>query len=943
MTLPASCVVKIPDSLTLEEAATIPVAFLTAWYALRHLGRIRNGERVLIHAAAGGVGLAAVQVARLAGAEIFATAGSESKRGYLRSLGICHVMDSRTLGFADEIAELTGGRGVDLVLNSLAGDALLKGIDCLAPGGRFVEIGKRDIYQNAPIGLRPFRRNLSFFAMDLAAITAEQPDLVQAMFAEVVECFRKGDLKPLPFQTFPVSEAASAFHHMARARHIGKILLNLSDLPSSCSRKSGSIKDGSVLVVGGFSGFGLEVARWLISRGAGHLVLASRRGMDTDNAESILAELQCSGTRVTVIKADVSVEQDVQGLFEQIKMECPPLKGIMHSAMVIDDQTIAAQTPAAFRRVIAPKVDGAWNLHLYSRACPLEFFVMFSSVAALIGNPGQGSYAAANAFLDGLARYRHGLGLPGLAIQWGAISGAGYVSRDFHLQQSLEAGGLEGIASTEATLALGRLIDGDLPNAGVVRIDWQTAARRMPRLLAAAAFGEVVDALTELPESRAAAFFRMASDERVEAIAGELRDQLARILRTPADTVGIRTPLGDLGLDSLMSVELSNHIEQHTGHSLPANSVHPATTLLRIAETLSAMFVAGSTKSPEPQSVPLVHLDVASAPIVSDPEAAEPSSLPAISVKHRLEAALLHILIAALRGGSIASGHARLRRITLLLRLVLRQDLLWARQNLKLVFGPNLSGNERNRLAALAFENHLLSYVEGLRANEVVATFKNSGRLLEARNAGRGVILCGIHLGSWEPVLRTGPVSGIPIAGVYRRAHNPLSDLVFQDIRKAYGIEWVPSHDVTAITQCLKRNMVVGLMTDLNTVSGGIEADFLGVPAMCPAGPARLARVTGTVILPVVSIRTAPGEADVQFLPAIAPADPAETTRALNAAFEPWILEFAEQYNWLHPRWRTRPGGSTWDLNTSQEEFETARTCDFYVPSRRLRTLLRSV
>ncbi len=290
-TMPAALVLRKPARICFGEAATIPIAFLTAWYALHHLGRMKKGDRVLIQAATGGVGLAALQLARLAGAEIFATAGSAEKRDFLRAQGVQHVMDSRSLAFADEVRAITGGRGVDLVLNSLAGEAISAGISILATGGRFLEIGKRDIYQNSKIGLRPLRNNASFFVIDLAQLMRDEPPLVASMLKRLLPMFASGKLHPLPFRVFRASQVTGAFRHMSQARHIGKIVLSMENdpvvpIPAPVVKPMRFRADASYLITGGLGGFGLKIAEWMLGNGAGYVVLASRSGAATDEARA---------------------------------------------------------------------------------------------------------------------------------------------------------------------------------------------------------------------------------------------------------------------------------------------------------------------------------------------------------------------------------------------------------------------------------------------------------------------------------------------------------------------------------------------------------------------------------------------------------------------------------------------------------------------------------
>jgi NADPH:quinone reductase-like Zn-dependent oxidoreductase/malonyl CoA-acyl carrier protein transacylase/SAM-dependent methyltransferase len=418
-TTPARFVRRKPDGLMLEEATTIPLVFITVYYALHHLARIQKGDKILIHAAAGGVGLAAIQLARHAGAEIFATAGTSEKREFLRAIGVGYVMDSRSLTFADQIMELTGGNGVDIVLNSLAGEALPKSLSILAPYGRFVELGKRDIDQNNKLGLKPFQNNLSFYSVDLDRLCAERPDYVESILEEVMALFENGTLHPLPYRIFPITDVVNAFRHMAQARHIGKVLVSL-DSPEFITPHSEEPisfrQDGTYLITGGLGGFGLVVAKWLFENGAGQLVLIGRSGAAKPAVQEAVKSLQKAGMNLRVMKADVSREEDVARVLNEIHKSMPPLRGIIHAAMVLDDESLVKLDRERFHKVIAPKVLGAWNLHTQTLGDPLDYFIMFSSFTSLIGGSMQGNYAAANTFLDMLAHYRRTRNLPALRL-----------------------------------------------------------------------------------------------------------------------------------------------------------------------------------------------------------------------------------------------------------------------------------------------------------------------------------------------------------------------------------------------------------------------------------------------------------------------------------------------------------------------------------------------
>ena len=579
LTIPAGFVLPKPARLTHQQAATIPVAFMTAWYALHNLGKIQRGERILIHAATGGVGLAAIQIAQLAGAEIFATAGNEEKRAFLRSLGIRHVMDSRTTAFAEEIRRLTQ---VDIVLNSLAGEAIGKGLSLLAPGGRFLEIGKRDIYANTPIGLRPLRNNISMFVIDMGQVMAGQPQTVQALLLAVLKLFRKGRLHPLPHQSLPISRAAAAFRLMAQAKHIGKIVLATQDahatpLRMPPARPIAFSAKASWLITGGLGGFGLAIAKWLIANGARHLVLCGISGAVSAEAKRDIARLRRLGAQILIVKADVSSPNEVARMLATIKLRMPPLRGVFHAAMVLDDGLLTDLTEERFTRVFAPKALGAWNLHAALAKVPakiqLDHFVLFSSISALIGSPGQANYAAANSFLDALAHHRRARGLPALAVNWGALGQVGVVARNPALAAQLKAGGLYPFSPDQATGMLGRLLQRNVTQIGFMHVDWQKMFSKKAGAPLPPRFSDVVVA-TLLDPSAASEDLRSillsaSTEERQALVVNLVRECVAKVLRTAPSRLDTSRPLREMGLDSLMAFELLNRLQTKIGASLP--------------------------------------------------------------------------------------------------------------------------------------------------------------------------------------------------------------------------------------------------------------------------------------------------------------------------------------------------------------------------------------
>ena len=593
----ANAVARLPAGLGLAEAATIPTTFLTAYYALDHLARLRRGESVLIHGAAGGVGLAAIQIAKLCGAVVFATAGSEEKRRVLRLLGVDYVLNSRSLDFADAVMTLTDGRGVDVVLNSLAGEAITKNLQILRPFGRFLEIGKRDFYANSRIGLRPFRNNLSYFGIDADTLLRERPELAREVFGQVMTLVASGKLKALPVTSVPVSRAAEAFRLMQQSRHIGKIVLTMPAEASVAVRVVRTdVKlraDATYLVTGGLGGFGLATARWLVERGARSLALMSRRGAATEEARAGIAAIEAAGARVRAFAADVAVPGDVARVLLEIGDTMPPLRGVIHAAMVLDDAPIINLDGERLRRVLAPKLLGAWNLHAATRGMKLDYFILYSSGTTVVGNPGQANYVAANLYLESLAQYRRAIGLPALAVAWGAIKDVGVLTRHAGVEEMLQKRtGLGAIPAAEALADLGRLMGLNATRVSVAQFNLQRLGAllpgtRTPRFLPMAP-QSMVQALTQASETLADLLAAMPIAERRAAVIARLREHVGRVLGTGAGQVDQDRSLQDMGLDSLMAVELAEALEQDIGKPVSVMQLIQAGAVAAIADLVLA-------------------------------------------------------------------------------------------------------------------------------------------------------------------------------------------------------------------------------------------------------------------------------------------------------------------------------------------------------------------
>jgi len=574
LTTDAVYVFHKPKCLDFEEASELPIAFLTAWYTLHKLARVEPGERVLIHSATGGTGLACVQVARLLGAEVYATAGNDEKRDYLRALGVQHVASSRSLAFADEIMRLTAGRGVDVVINSLVGDAAARGVACLAPYGRFVEIGKRDFLSDRSLGLRPFLKNLSYLSFDLRALLADQPKRVREDFKRLLELFEEGTLRPLPRRVFHAEQAPAALRQMTRAGHIGKLTLAMRESPVTVTRRPEDVvaaPRGTWLLAGGLGGFGLQMAEDLARRGARHLVLLGRsvEAAQKERAQRIEQE---TGARVIAAAVDIADRSQLERLLRQME-DMPPLKGVVHCAMVLDDRVLTSLTEEALREVVRPKLLGAFHLHELTAGMDLDAFVLFSSMTSMMGNQGQGNYAVANTFLDALAHHRKARGLPVTCVSWGVIADAGYVARHEGLKEKLAAIGAHGIGTAEAVELLLGLTRGSHAHIGAFRIDWRRyaqaalyeGAKRHPRyeeLMVADDAGGAASALEET--AVLAQLHKHAKGERASFLAERLRKRVALVLGLAAEKLDLGRPLTEY-LDSLLVVEVVSWMEKEFG------------------------------------------------------------------------------------------------------------------------------------------------------------------------------------------------------------------------------------------------------------------------------------------------------------------------------------------------------------------------------------------
>ncbi len=583
LTCDADLAVTLPRGLRDDQAAAVSTAAATAWYGLVDLARIKAGDKVLIHSATGGVGQAAIAIARMKGAEIYATAGTGERRQLLRRMGINRVYDSRSTDFADQIREHTDGYGVDIVLNSLTGAAQRAGVELLAFGGRFIEIGKKDIYGDTRMGLFPFRRNLSFYGVDLALMCSTHPDQIRELLDTVYRLTADGVL-PQPETThYPLAEAATAIRVMGAAEHTGKLILSVprtghSHVVVPPEQAQVFRSDGAYIVTGGLGGLGLFLAAKMSAAGAGRLVLNSR-SQPTPEAAAEIERMRVAGTEVEVVSGDIASPETVDRLVAAASATGLPVRGVLHAAAVVEDAILTNITDELVERDWAPKVYGAWHLHRATTTQPLDWFCSFSSAAALLGSPGQGAYAAANSWLDGFTHWRRAQGLPATAVAWAAWDeiGAGkHLASSGTTMISPE----EGAQAFEAMLRHNRAHTGYAP---VIGTPWLTdLAARSP-------FAEAYASDADRPAETSgfcAELHALPAEEWPNRVRRLVAEQLSLILRRSVDP---DRPISEYGLDSLGNLELRTRIETETGIRVRSMDI---TTVRAVAEGLCEALAA---------------------------------------------------------------------------------------------------------------------------------------------------------------------------------------------------------------------------------------------------------------------------------------------------------------------------------------------------------------
>ncbi|KAF4914963.1 Highly reducing polyketide synthase alt5 [Colletotrichum fructicola] len=590
---PHHCLAPIPSQLSFCEAAAIPIVFMTAYMALYDFARIQRGETVLIHSAAGGLGQACIQLAQLAGAEVFATVGSLDKRDLLvKTYGIPadHIFSSRDLSFARGIMRMTGGKGVDVAVNSLSGAALRATWECLTSFGRFAECGKKDVLAAATLPMHQFLRNVSFRLIDLEMLVMEKKEQAGRLMRDVMQLVAEGSIKSIqPLHVFPYSQVQESYKFMQSGKHFGKIVLESrpDDVVMATPSQKASwtfSPDATYVISGGLGGIGRGIARWMTKRGARNLVLLSRTGPTRKSAQALMAELKSKGVMVSCPAADVTDAAALRKALDDVSAEMPPVKGCIQAAMVLKATLFANMSVKDYTTCVDPKLQGSLNLQEMLPST-MDFFVLLSSFAGLIGEPGEANYAAGNTYQDSLARHLVSKGQKAVAIDLGMMGSIGYVAESLDRAAQLEHIGLDAMRPHELYNILDEVCDPSLPLPSTLESQAVFGVPKFqdPRSL---------NGRTPLWKRDPIFIHLRPSDDNSEQVNGDLGDETlsCRRLLSSAESpeaalevviqglaqkiwnilkadvqVDLSAPLHSYGVDSLVAIELRSWIVNEMG------------------------------------------------------------------------------------------------------------------------------------------------------------------------------------------------------------------------------------------------------------------------------------------------------------------------------------------------------------------------------------------
>ncbi len=597
-------IIRKPANFSFEEAATVTIPFLTSYYALHNLAKIQPGEKILIHHAAESIGLAAIQIAKATGAHIFATTDTQEKKELLYSMEIQYVGDSNTLDFYNEIS--AGGEKLDIIINgNLKGRVIAKSMLMLKPvTGRFIDINEYGGIKKISVP-NIQDKGIAYYSVSLDTIKENNINIIKDLFQKTVKAFNNKSFYPLAHRVFPLAYTVNAFQCMKDKNHIGKVIISMHEPGATIvptKNKIPLLPDATYLMTGGLGGFGLGVAKWLIDCGAKHLVLLGRSGDSKPEAKKAVQELRDKGAEILVARVDVSKEGELKKLLGSIAQSMPPLRGVIHAAMVLEDVFLEMMTPAQLKKVMDPKMLGAWNLHIETLKNELDFFIMFSSFTSLVGNSGQANYSAGNAFLDLLSCYRKVNGLPAIAIGWGSIGNVGYVAEHEEIKTLFRKQGVFDLSLEQAWKVIAYGLKKELEYIGAMPIDWKKFSKYSSGLLTLPRFSKLIKLDKALSQDA-------QKEERSEFILPDSPDELKAYLlnsitKTVAGVLGIASAklnqeqaLEKYGLDSLMAVELNVQLKELTGIDFPKMTLlQKGLNIIELVEMIEKKILEGRTE-----------------------------------------------------------------------------------------------------------------------------------------------------------------------------------------------------------------------------------------------------------------------------------------------------------------------------------------------------------
>ncbi|KAK7569271.1 hypothetical protein JOL62DRAFT_495686 [Phyllosticta paracitricarpa] len=615
---PASLCWRLTGDMPFSAATALPLIITTAYYALVDVANMQPGENILIHGAMGGVGQMAVQLAQRAGCKVLATVGSQAKRDALKSkYGIpddC-IFSSRDDSFVEGVLKATDGRGADVVLNSLAGKLLHAAWNSMAPFGRFIEIGKRDIHENTKLDMDPFRKNVTFACVDLITIFELNKTLGARIFRKCCELVHEGEIQLPEVKEVSYADVQAGFRLLQMGKHMGKVVLvpHKDDLVPVLppSYRNVNIFDPSkaYLLVGGLGGLGRTLAQWMVRKGAKHLVFLSRSGADRPEAKVTIEWLKKRDVAVDVYRGDVSNFADVDGCVQSIGNK---LGGIFQAAMVLQDAPLEKMTFQQWQKCVQPKVNGTYNLHKASLGLSLDFFVCFSSVSGVIGSKAQANYAAANNYMDSLMRQRREHGLAGTTMNVGAIIGIGVVAEDIALQKHMERIRMDPVNEEELLYLLEEAVKSDknekVDSRGVDKhqiitglnlsskdVDWATKPLQR-NLYANHDFNQTGNASGATMNLTAQLEAATTLEERTAILLEAFIAKVAAVLATPIEIIQASNPLSAYGLDSIVAVEFRKWFRKAVGVDIALFDVLSAKSINALVTKVAEM-LATQTKS----------------------------------------------------------------------------------------------------------------------------------------------------------------------------------------------------------------------------------------------------------------------------------------------------------------------------------------------------------